>query len=215
MDLDAMILDLDGTLLNSMDVWGWVDETFLGRRGIRVPEDYNAAVSPMGFYAAAQYTIERFGLTETPEELIAEWNRMAAEAYSSRVGLKKGAGAFLERCRHKGIRLAVATASHEELFVPALKNNGVYDCFDAIVTLREVNRGKGFPDIYEKAAQRLSLPPCRCAVFEDIYAGIRGAKDGGFFAVGVYEPFSAHEEDKIREACDLYIHDFDELGEWL
>lgn len=215
MELKGVILDLDGTLLDSMGVWAEVDKAFLGVRGIPVPEDYSAAVAPMGFQAAAVYTIRRFGLPDRPEALIAEWNRLAEEAYRTRVPLKKGAYAFLHQCQQKGIPLAAATASHEELFLPALRHNGVYHMFDAIVTTGEVERGKGFPDIYEKAAQRLGLPPHCCAVFEDIYAGIQGAKAGGFFTVGVFDPASAHEQEAIRRACDLYIEDFTQLEDFL
>ena len=53
-----------------------------------------------------------------------------------------------------------------------LKRNGIYEYFKAFVTVSEVKRGKGFPDIYEKAAESSSLPPETCVVYEDILAGI-------------------------------------------
>lgn len=205
------IFDLDGTLLDSMWVWERVDAEFLAKRGFTVPEDYGETISPLGFFAAAEYTIQRFGLTETPEDILNEWNAMAIREYSEEIQLKPGAGKLLERLKRDGIRLAVATASHEELFVPALKKNGILELFDAVVTVQEVKRGKGFPDIYERAAGKLALAPAECVVYEDIYAGIAGAKDGGFQAVGVYDAFSARDEAKIRERADYYIRDYAEL----
>ena len=62
------IFDLDGTLLDSLYVWRKVDERFFGVRRIEVPGDYSRAVSGMSFGETVAYTIQRFGLKETPEE---------------------------------------------------------------------------------------------------------------------------------------------------
>lgn len=119
------IFDLDGTLLDSMDVWNEIDRIFLSRRGISVPEDYLQVVAPMGFRRAAEYTVERFGLPESVDALIEEWDALAIEAYQTRVRLKPGAREYLLQLKRQGVRLAVATASREAYFVPALKNNGI------------------------------------------------------------------------------------------
>lgn len=106
----AAIFDLDGTLLDSMGVWDAVDVEFLGRRGFDVPADYMQKVSAMQFHDIAAYTIRRFGLDDTPEELMREWNDLAYEAYTTTVELKPGARAYLEWLRASGARLAVATS---------------------------------------------------------------------------------------------------------
>ena len=87
----AAIFDLDGTLLDSMGVWDQVDIDFLGKRGIEVPPDYMIKVSSMQFQQIAEYTIARFGLKDTPEELMQEWDDMARVAYSTTVEAKPGA----------------------------------------------------------------------------------------------------------------------------
>lgn len=209
--IKGAIFDLDGTLLDSMDVWERIDIDFLAKRAIPVTREYVETVTPMSFQAAAEYTISAFGLRESPEDIIAEWRAMAADAYAHRVGLKPGARDYLAHLRSQGVRLAVATASEEALYRPALERNGVYGLFDAFATVKEVPRGKGYPDVYLLAAARLGLPAADCAVFEDICAGIRGAKAGGFYAVGVYEPYCDYEKDEIVRTADLYIHSFHDL----
>ena len=84
----AAIFDLDGTLLDSMGVWDQVDIDFLGKRGIEVPPDYMIKVSSMQFQQIAEYTIARFGLKDTPEELMQEWDDMARMASAKSVGMK-------------------------------------------------------------------------------------------------------------------------------
>lgn len=207
------IFDLDGTVLDSMHVWRQVDVDFLGKRGIEVPLDYEQEISAFGFAQAADYTIQRFGFSDTREAVIAEWYGMAKEAYALAVPLKPGAKKFLSFLHEKGIKIAAATASDPSLFIPALKRNGIYDFFDTAVTVNDVLRGKGFPDIYEEAARRIQVEPENCVVFEDILKGIQGAKLGGFTAIGMYDAHSEHEKEEIQKAADKYIYDFQELIE--
>ena len=157
------IFDLDGTLLDSMWIWEQIDIEFLGRRGLPVPDDYLKKITPMHFYQAAEYTIGRFGLPETPDDLIAEWSDMALDAYRHRIGLKPYAKEYLLFLKDKGVKLSVATASSEEIYTPALKRNGIYDLFDAFTSSSEAARGKGFPDVYELAAEKVGLTAKDCA----------------------------------------------------
>ena len=207
------IFDLDGTLLDSMKVWEEIDFAFLEKRGIELPPDYLKAISALGFERAAEYTLERFQLSEAPKQIVAEWKKMAVEAYRDRLQVKPFAAEYLCLLRQKGIRIALATASSEELYLPALENNHILQYFDSFTTLNEVNRGKGFPDIYCKAAEKLGLFPKQCMVFEDILTGIQGANAGGFFTIGVAEPSSAYEWEAIMQQADHYIYSFQELLE--
>lgn len=211
--IKGAIFDLDGTLLDSMNVWERIDIDFLAKRGFTVPADYIAAVTPLGFYDAAVYTIERFRLNETPQALIEEWSGMAAFAYGNTVPLKPYAKAYLSQLRQKGVRLAVATALTEELYAPALKNNGVYGWFDAFTTLSECGGRKGEPKIYLAAAKKLGLAPSDCVVFEDILEGIEGASAGGFITVGVADFYSLADKGRIAAKASRYIDGFSDLLE--
>ncbi|MDD7738941.1 MAG: HAD family phosphatase [Fusicatenibacter sp.] len=207
------IFDLDGTLLDSMGVWRQIDIDFLGKRNLEVPSDYLEAVTPLGFQKAAEYTIQRFGFQNTPEELIDEWHQMAIDAYTNHVEIKEGVREYLSVLKKNGVKIAAATSSDRELFLPALKRNQIDTFFDVFVTVREVKRGKGFPDIYVKAADLLGCDPKECIVFEDILQGILGAKEGGFTAVGVYDENSVQTIRAMQEASDYYIHSFADLPE--
>lgn len=205
------VFDLDGTILDSTDVWNQIDEEFFEARGLMLPPDYGDTIAPMGFERAAEYTIDAFSLSETKAQVMEEWNFMAQQKFKKDVGLKDGAYEYLYYLKNRGVKLCVATASHEELFVPALKRNGVYDLFDHITTLKEVNRGKGFPDVYLKSAQKANESIENCVVFEDLLAGIRGALNGGFFTVAVYDKNSEKDFSIIKKISNKVIHSFYEL----
>lgn len=213
-DFKAAIFDLDGTLFDSMHLWSDIDREFFRRRGIEIPSDYMISIAHLGMYDTAVYTKNRFGLNEAPEELIAEWSEMALRFYSEDVTLKKGAAEYLRRLKKKGILLAVATANGRQLFEPALRHTGIDGLFDAVVSSDEVERKKGFPDIYLLACRKLGgVPAEETVVFEDILLGIKGAKDGGFQTVAVYDETSIENEKELRALADKYIYDFTEMLE--
>ena len=86
-DFKGAIFDLDGTLIDSMSVWEEIDRKFLKNRNIPIPSDYIEKINSMSFKEVAKYTIERFNLKESEEELIREWNEMAIYEYSNKIKL--------------------------------------------------------------------------------------------------------------------------------
>ena len=106
-NIKGAIFDLDGTLVDSMGVWHRIDDEFLGRRGFPADESYKQAVKTMKYETAAHYTIERYGLSETPEEVMAEWDSMALHEYRYNIKCKPGAAEFLSELR-KSLHRAIS-----------------------------------------------------------------------------------------------------------
>lgn len=82
------IFDLDGTLIDSMGVWEQVDIDFLARYGIACDASYTRAVGSMHYEEAARYTIERYGLQLTEQQVLDMWMDMAIQAYGNTIELK-------------------------------------------------------------------------------------------------------------------------------
>ena len=207
--MKAYIFDLDGTLLDSMNVWLDIDIEFLKKRGIAVPPDYQEAVSSMSFPEAAVYTIKRFSLPDTVESLMQEWNNMAAYAYGNTVQMKPFAKEYLLTLRDREVKLAVATSSTPELYEPALRNHGVYELFDVICNSQEAGCGKTQPDIFLLTAKKLGVPPENCIVFEDILAAVKSAKIAGMTVCGVYDESSKNDWEEIKKIADCFIFNFE------
>lgn len=204
-DFKGHIFDLDGTLTRSNHVWSKIDEEFLGKRGIKVPEDYFKQVSAMNFEQAAVYTNDRFSLGENIQNIMKEWFDMAVYEYTNVIELCGNAGEYVRKLKEQGRKIALATASTEELYKPVLKRNGILDQFDCFVSTEQVEREKGFPDVYELAAEKLGLEVKACVVYEDIVEGIKGAKAGGFFAVACLNDHYSHDWDEMREIADEIV----------
>jgi len=204
----AYIFDLDGTLLDSMGVWGQIDVDFLAKRGIEFPSDYKDAISSMTFHETAAYTIKRFALSDTIDGLMREWNDMAAYTYGHTVRMKPYAKEYLITLRERGVKLAVATSLSPELCDPVLRNNGIDTMFHAICNTDEAGYGKSRPDVFLLAAQKIGVLPGDCLVFEDILAAVKSAKNAGMGVCAVYDKTSHNDWEEIKKTADYAIDDF-------
>ena len=209
----AAIFDLDGTLLDSMYVWELVDDLFFEARGLKTPEGYAKAIAGMSYRESALYTKKRYGLPETWEEIVEEWTKLAEREYRESVKLKPNAARYLNRLKSEGVKLAAATAMPPRLFVPCLESNGVLGLFDQLLSTSDAGGGgKRTGRIYLLAAERLGVPPSECAVFEDVYEGVSGARRAGMRVYCVYDP-ATHRLEEAAKLSDGLIYDFAEMME--
>ncbi len=211
---DAVIFDLDGSLVDSMWLWRAIDIEYLGSFGIPLPEDLQSRIEGMSFHETALYFKENFrGITHSVEQIKETWNRMAWDKYANEVPLKPGIPVFLSHCRSRGIRLGIATSNSRELVTNVTKAHGLEDCFACIMTGSEVTRGKPAPDIYLAVAEALDAEPARCLVFEDIIPGILAGKAAGMRVCAVEDAYSAKDREKKKALADYFIEDYTEIIE--
>ena len=208
----AALFDLDGTLLDSMDVWTKIDARFFASRGLAVPEDYGREVAGKSYRETAEYTVERYLPGERWENLIEEWTKLSREEYALRVPLKPGALDYLRMLKRCGVMLAVTTALPEELFRPCLARLGVLELFDALCSTDHTDgRGKQNGEVFRLAARRLGVAPSECAVFEDVPAGLIGARNAGMRAYAVLDDHSRAEWTSMRTIADGAVRSFAEM----
>ena len=212
----AAVFDLDGTLIDSMEIWREVDEDFFARRGMAVPEGYQERIAHLGFRECAAFTVREYMPAESEADVIEEWRALSLSKYSARDGakyFKPGAVDFVRRLKGEGFRLGVATASSPDFFLPILRAGGVEPLFDGFCTVDEAGRNKSCPDIFLLIAKKLGVTPAECAVFEDNLAALRAAKSTGMFAVGVFDESSRACHAEMEREADLFIRSFEELRE--
>ena len=212
MDFQCAIFDLDGTLINSTGVWNKVDEDFFNRRNVIMPPEFPQVIKTHTLMSGAVYIKDRLSLPESPEDIVKEWHDAAVYAYHNDVRVKPYVKELLELLKNSyGYKIGLATSNTHELYDQCLINNGIYDYFDSFTQSDEVERLKGFPDIYEKAAERMGVPKEKCIVFEDVYQAVKGARMGNFFTVAVEDSASADDREEIIKIADVYIKSFREL----
>ena len=207
-DFDAVIFDLDGSLVDSMWMWKAIDIEYLQGFGIEPPPTLQKDIGGRSFIETAHYFKERFGIEDSIQEIGDAWNRMAWDKYTHEVPLKDGVSDLLDRCASNGIKLGIASSNSTELIEQVLNSHGIKDIFQSVKSGTQVLKGKPAPDIYLTVADELDVDPEKCLVFEDLVDGIKAAKNAGMTVVAVSDDYSRHSDDLKRELADDYIEDF-------
>lgn len=205
-----LIFDLDGTLIDSNGVWLEVDKVFLARHGLAYSQEYHDGVAHSILQNCAVFTKNHFQMEETCEEIIAEWIKLAENAYDE-VPLKPHVREYLDRCKAAGHRMAVFTACVPQHCRTAVARHGLGQYFERIIYAQELGEDKKSPAIFRHVAQLLGVKPQECVLFDDSLAACKGAKAAGMTVVGVADLYHAGTEPDMRELCDQYIQDFGAL----
>ncbi|MDR2546735.1 MAG: HAD family phosphatase [Lachnospiraceae bacterium] len=211
-DIDALLFDLDGTLVDSMWVWKEIDFEYLKQYGATPPENIEQIIEGMSFTETATYFKEVFALPEDVETIKDEWNRLAWEKYTTQVPMKPGVMELLHYARDKGLKMGIATSNSIELVEQIVTVHDLKQFFPVIMTSCEVERGKPAPDIYLAVAAALKVAPARCLVFEDIVPGIEAGKSAGMRVCAVEDAYSAATREEKQRLADYYIMHYNEIA---
>ena len=211
--IEALILDMDGLLVDSEAVSGEALRLFLrghghemlpstleGALGRRLPE-------AVAFVAAA------YDLRGPLEELVVAYDAMRLEALRGNVMAMPGAFALLDWAAAKGLPRALATSSFRGHAEVSLAEAALMGRFDVEVTGDEVQFGKPAPDLFLLAAERLGVLPQSCVVFEDTPAGLEAAARAGMRRVWVPNVHTRHLKEPVP--IDATLESLADAINWL
>ena len=208
---EAVIFDLDGTLVDSMGMWDRIDDEYLSGLGLRKPADLQRKLEGKSFEETAVYFRNFFGIKDSVAEIGNTWLKMADEKYRHEVSLKPGVREFLDYLKNEGIKIGIASSNHLSLITGCLVSLGVLDYFSAIVTCDDVSADKPDPSVYLTAAENLGADPAGCLVFEDVPAGILSGRNAGMTVCAVEDEYSAPVAGQKADLADAVIADYREL----
>ncbi len=208
-EVDAVIFDLDGTLLDSL--WAWKDSgvNYLRSIGIEPPADLQAKLEEMSLMDGANYLKETYQLAEPPEVILERTLAPIKHRYMYEILPMPDVVEQLARLKAQGVKMAVATASHGEFAQAALKRLGMLDYFEFIITCDEVGIGKTSPKVYEVAQERLGTARERTLVAEDALYALETAHKAGFLTAAIEELHSLHQQVEKRNIADYYVIEYE------
>ena len=215
MKVEALIFDMDGTMIDSMPFHreSWIDFARLHGLSMQIDELMRRTTGRNG----AECMSELFGRPVPHEEawvLVREKERLYREAFAP-PAFREVAGfrSFAARARARGLRLGVGTAGDRHNIAFAFEHLALAEPPHAVVGGDEGLPGKPEPAIFLEVARRLGVAPERCVVFEDAPLGIEAARRAGMRAVAVTTGHRAEElaGRHVLAAIDHY-HGLDEAA---
>ena len=206
---EAVVLDLDGVLIEGEEVWDEVRQALVRERGGRWSAGAQAAMMGMSSPEWSRYMAEELGLPMAPAAISREVADRVVARYAEELPLVDGAGEVVRALAGRW-PLGLASSANRPVIDLVLDRAGLAGCFRATVSSEEVARGKPAPDVYLAAADRLGVAPAGCVAVEDSANGLRSAAAAGMRVVAVpNRRFPPPPE--LVEAADLAVADLREL----
>jgi HAD superfamily hydrolase (TIGR01509 family) len=207
--ITAVVLDMDGVLVDSEQLWDEVREQLARERGGRWHERAQADMMGMSSTEWSRYMHDVIGLDESPAEINAEVVRRLLARYRESLPLLPGAVEAVEGLADHW-PLALASSSNREVIEAVLQLAGIAGHFRVTVSSEEVERGKPAPDVYLEAARRLDVDSTSCAAVEDSRNGIFAARAAGMRVIAIPNPHYPPSGDALAVA-DVILAALDEL----
>lgn len=211
--VEAVIFDMDGVMLNSEKEHYKVEQKFFEELGVKTDLlDYNSFVGLSGRLMWTQIKASS-GLSQSVDELMTEASKRLTEHFKTlELEPTKGLIDLLDYINERSMRIAVASSSPKPLIEVVVDKLNVREYFDLLISGDEVEKGKPYPDIYQRTAALLSVSPQHCVVIEDSANGAKAAVKANMTCIGFQNSDSGNQDLSM---CELVVSSFtdDDLEE--
>lgn len=180
--MNYSIFDVDGTILDSMEVWNTLASQYVQSLGMVPEKNLDEIVSDMSLEQSATYLKNHYKINKQEERIISEVLNFISDFYEYEVNLMPR---FKEFISHYDSINVIGTSCDEELVKIALNRLAVLNYFEDIITCSKVNKSKNDPDFYLACAQVLKQRPEDIVVFEDADYCIDVARKVGFKVIKI------------------------------
>jgi beta-phosphoglucomutase len=208
--IHGVLFDMDGVLLDSEEFITKAGILMFKEKGFIVKESDFKPFTGMGENRFLGGVAEKYGISFDLEKDKARAYAIYDQITQGQLKPLPGVRDFIEKCRQKKLKLAVATSADEVKMRINLRETGLSEkLFDILVNGLEVQHKKPHPEIYLLAAHRLGLDPANCLVVEDALSGMKAARAAGCKCLAITSTFRAEEFDQ----ADWVVKDLSEAPE--
>jgi len=181
---DAILWDMDGTLVDSEPIWAQEEEKLMSEYGVIWTDEDSKACLGGPISRLDQYMRNLLGGDIEANLLSKELLRRMAKRLESDTKFAPGAFELLTEFRNIGIPMAIVTASDLGI-MNAVLSSIADDYFDAKVCSNDVAKSKPDPEGYLLAANQLGVDIERSLIIEDSLPGMTAALRSGAYLLGI------------------------------
>lgn len=209
-NLDTVIFDMDGVLINSEPFWKEVEIKIFASVGIDFVAVGGEKTVGLRIDEVVDYWHGLYPWKEKSKAVVVNeiMDEMTNEILSKGEPMK-GVVELLEYLKREGFKIGLATSSYEVLLEATLRVLGIEKYFDVTNSAQSLTYGKPHPEIYIKTAADLNTVPEKCLVIEDSLNGVIAGKAAKMRVVAV--PDGTHEYNPKIALADKVCKDLTEV----
>jgi HAD superfamily hydrolase (TIGR01509 family) len=206
----AAIFDVDGTLVDTVDLHAqaWA-ETFR-RYGVDVPVDEVRREIGKGGDQLMPDFLSPEVIAETGEEIEQFRSALFKTKYLPKARGIPGAAELFGAVRARGMKIALASSCKADELEHYERLAGIEGLADVRTTSDDAEKSKPFPDIFEAVLKKLAVAPAEAVVIGDSPYDAEAARNAGLKTIGVLS--GGFEDETLRQAgCIAVYRDVAEL----
>ena len=198
--IKAVIFDFDGLIVDTESAWYEAFKDVFRQYGVDLPLPLWARCIGTTFEAFDPFAyLEEQLQRKIDKEAVDQKTKERHDFLMASRGLRPGVRQYLEAAKRQHLGIGLASSSSRSWVEPYLKQYGIIQYFDAILTADHVKKVKPDPELYLKALSSLNVKGEEAVAFEDSLNGLRAAKAAGLYCVVVpnqvtdFMPFENHD----------------------
>ena len=205
MIFEAVIFDLDGTLIDTVDDIGDAVNRVLSNKGFPTHTNliYRKYVGDGSRRLIERALPEKYRNDEVIDACLKEYLEDYSHSYNVKSKLYFGIPHLLDTMKTKGLRLAILSNKPNAITRSCVKTYLSTWDFDVVFGQRDSVPRKPDPQGALEIAKKLSIPPSHFLYLGDTAIDMKTAVSAGMYAVGVLWGFRSLKELKENGACDV------------
>ncbi|MBE5821813.1 MAG: HAD family phosphatase [Clostridiales bacterium] len=226
-----IIFDMDGTLIDSMEIWNKVDKELIKKicnqdineNEILIQRDNELkrlSNSCNMYLEYCNYLKEKYNSSYSKEEIMQMRYEISDEYLKNVIDYKPNAEKVLHKLKEKGFKLAIATTGREHAMEQYKKYNkniikkaNIEEMFDIIHTQDTVKNMKPNPEVHLRILEDLKMKREECLVVEDSLVGVEAAINANIEVVAIYDKSADKDREEINRLSKYQFKDFNEMLE--
>jgi len=212
-NFQAIIFDLDGVIINSEPIHARAKRIAFSRFGLEVPNEVYERFVGETDWKVVEYVVTHHGDESLSIQDVLDLKQSEFRSLIPEMESIPGALVFIKRAKVQYDKLVLVTSAtplNEKL---SLEQFGLDNTFDFTINVEDVDHAKPHPEPYNRAIEKLNLPPENCLIIEDSINGITAAAASGAFVAGIET--SLNKEQLLEAGADIVFPDFQALSHWL
>ena len=199
-ELKACIFDMDGVLVDSA-VFHFESWKRLAKElSIDLKDDFEAQLKGISRVDSLEKILAQGNLVLDNDTKVALMEKKNQQYLESIVSLKQedllpGTIDFLKELHDNGIKIALGSSSKNAMII--LEKTNIKHLFSAIIDGNKVKFSKPDPEVFLRGAAECGIDPSEAVVFEDAISGVKAAKSGGFYCIGIGEKEELSEANHV------------------